>query len=595
MRVIIILLLICQLIKVSPQQYDDLKLLIKSLNKQYRYETVTIFISEELWSDCDNLFPLLSTIEESSWKPKLIITKQTTMYIDIERILNGSPLSLVLAENHESYIIDIAKILLRGVRHNPIIFYLRDKKDLHTMEDFTKFCVWSAKTQFINALVMFQNLSERYGCELFPKIQTVNQTKWPTNLLFSISTKHKPLNFKRKIFEFPIAEDKPRAFVVSYNENTTTVKSSGLCWKMFKYFILQSNGELLLRPLYKPGESYKPIHEILEMIANKSIVASPNCFTDVDLKRFSTTYPIQIVDWCLMVPIVRKVPSYEYILTPFQMETKLIISAAVILSGGIFWILLGFNNFSLGVLNGLCGFIDLAFCSNLEVFHRHISRCFQILIRLAGFICCNYYNALLSSFLATTIFGKQIDSFEDLIKSEFNLMMRYTDSRSLKKYNLSNIILDRFIIKNGDVLAKHRDSLDRSYVYPVSSDRWYFHNLQQNTMRVKYFRYTKMCFGQYLLTFPLWYDSLFKEPLDYFILKSLSGGLTKYWTDESFRDFKDISNMTMAQREPEAMPMDLVYFTYAWFCIAIGLVISLVGFLLELVYFNLYFKFYKIL
>lgn len=358
-------MLLLQLCKVSSQNYQHLKDVIKYLNRVHNYETITIFICEELWHNSDSLFPLIDIAEESSMKPKLVISEKFTSHSHIERILNGSPLSLVLADNHQSYIMEVATALLRGVRRNPIIFYVQRTPE-QIQDNLERYCKWTFSTQFVNSFVLFNDSEKRYGCEFYPDVQVVDQTKWLALDLLANSGKAMALDFKGKEIRIPISEDKPRVFTVSYNTSTKRMKLSGICWKVFKNYVKYSNGTVHPYPLYAPGEKHRSIDDVMDMIGNKTIICSPNCFADLNLQRFSASHPLNIVDWCFMVPVVGKIPNYEYILTPFKSDTKLSLIVAIISTGGVFWILNGFKNLSLGLLNSLCGYIALTFSSSVD-------------------------------------------------------------------------------------------------------------------------------------------------------------------------------------------------------------------------------------
>lgn len=165
---------------ISGHKYLELKDVIKDLNRIHNFETISLFICDKLWLHADGLFPLLNTEEESSLKPKIIITSNFSSHIGMEHILSGSPLSLVLADNHKDNIIEEASVLLRGIRRNPIIF-LMNRKPFLLKNNLELFCNWSMRTQFVNSMVMYRYSTERYGCEIFPEVELVDQTDWPTD------------------------------------------------------------------------------------------------------------------------------------------------------------------------------------------------------------------------------------------------------------------------------------------------------------------------------------------------------------------------------------------------------------------------------
>lgn len=579
---------------ICSENYVKLKEVVKTLNDIHHFGTIAVFICEELRLDFDDMFQLLSSDKEYPVKPKLLITRNFSRSIKMEKVISGSLFTLVLADNHKSYILELASKILRGMRQNPVIFFFRRKRS-HLKDILNTFCEWTYKTQFINSLVMFEHSAEKYGCELFPNPQMIDQTLLPAASWLSNSVRNGALDFKGKTFRFPIADDKPRAFSAPFIGMANRTKGYGVCYQVFKNFIKQNNGKIDPYPLYGPDDEYKSINEVVEMIEDKALISSPSCFSEIDPEKFSSSYPIKTVDWCFMVPVVGKIPSYEYINIPFHLETKLALGAAIILSGVVFWLLGGLENLSLGLLNGLCGYLALGFCTNLDKHHILTSRSFQIFIRLAGFIFSIFYNSLLSSFLATTLYGKQIETLADLDQSGLQVMIRINDSMSLEKYGIPTFFKKHFLIKRRNIVSDHRDNLDASYAYMVSSDRWLFLNGQQAKMRLNRLRYSKICYAKLFLAFLLWYDNMFTEPLNHFIINSLSSGLINFWTNKAYRDYEKYIEKNVSLTESDATPMDLVfatpmdltYFTYAWWCLFIGLLVSFVVFIMEGVCFNI--------
>lgn len=589
---VFVLVMMSNICVISAESYEKLKEVVKTLSNIHHFGTITVFICEELWLDFDDLFQLLSSDKKYPVKPKLLITRNFSRSIKMEKVISGSLFSLVLADNHKSYILELASNILRGMRQDPVIFFFR-RKPLDLKEMLNTFCMWTYKTQFINSMVMFEDSVEKYGCELFPSPQMINQTLLPVASLLSNSVRNGALDFRGKTFRFPIADDKPRAFSAPFIGMENRTKGYGVCYQVFKNFIKHNNGKIDPYPLYGPDEEYKSMNEVLKMVEDKTIISSPSCFSEIDPEKFSSSYPLKTVDWCFMVPVVGKIPSFEYISIPFQLETKLTLAVAIILSGVVFWLLGELENFSLGLLNGVCGFLALGFCTNLDRFHVLSSRCFQIFIRVAGFIFSIFYNSLLSSFLATTLYGKQIETLLELDQSGLQVMIRYNDSMSLQKFGIPSFFNKHFLIKRRNIVSDHRDNLDASFAYMVSSDRWLFIKGQQSKMRLNRLRYSNVCYAQFFLSFLLWYDNMFTEPLNHFIIKSLSSGLVNFWTNKAYRDYEKYIKKNVSFIESDATPMDLVlatpmdltYFTYAWWCLIVGSLASFGIFIMEGVYF----------
>lgn len=163
-------------------------------------------------------------------------------------------------------------------------------------------------------------------------------------------------------------------------------------------------------------------------------------------------------------------------------------------------------------------------------------------------------------------------------------MLREDDYDDLNARDLPPRFLENLKVFGADVVAEHRSHLNTSYGYIVTSDRWNFHKFQQESMEINALRFSKVCFGQYFLVFPILNDHMTTEPLNYFILKSIAGGLISLWTERSFRDLRTMGDVNSTYVGNVAMPMNVVYFTYAWLLLLIGLGCSFMVFVLEVIY-----------
>lgn len=568
------------------QKFIEFKELVKYLNKIHNYETITIFICENLYQNVDNLFPLISENGMESLNPKLLITEKQNYVKSIRNILNGHPLSIVISDEMNNSIMEVVKVALKGIRHNPIIFYFHTEPNISEIKKkMTVFCDWVEHYQFPNSLVMFKDSSQRYGCDWYPVIKVINQSAWEHTHLLRKSGTGVQLDLKEKVMNMPIAEDKPRIFTTAYDEITGEMSLSGVYWKVLEAFIKFNNGKIIPYPLYKKGKgSYKSIEDIMKLIENRTMQISPNGYANLDLSKFSASYPIQTVDYCIMVPVVSKVPSYMYLITPFQENVQIALIVVVIVSSFMIFFITEFKSFSLSFLNSISGLLNSNFTGQISEPFVITSRYFQMLVRVYGFVFTNYYNCLLASFLATTLYGEQINTFQQLIDTHIVQLYLQEDFDYIKDLNVSRKFKDSIVVRNAGIVSSHRLSLNTSFAYLLTSDKWDYHALQQYYMDKPLMRFSDICVGQFFVSLPLYYDSLFLEPLNYFVMKCTSSGLIAYWKILSFRDLLRISDINPNFVKSEALPMDLNFFRIAWKCIGFGLSGSLVVFCIEYIY-----------
>lgn len=577
---------------VYGQQFAELKSLVKFLNRIHNYETISMFLCESMYQKVNSLFPLIPTTEDNSQKPTIIITKSTSYVSNIIRILNGHPLSIVISDNQNNAIMGVVKEVLRGIRHNPIVFYFHKPLEHSYVEkEVMEFCRWVEYYQFPNSMVMFNDSAERYGCDWYPIIKVINQTTWSYRDLLRKSGTGIQLDLRGKIMKMPIAEDKPRTFTTFYNETSGEMRLSGFCWKVFEAFMTFSNGKIAPYPLYREGRSsFRTINDILDLIDNQTLQISPNGYANLDIYKYSASYPIRVVDYCAMVPVVSQIPSYMYLITPFQENVQVALVVVVIASSFMIFFISEFKSLSLSFLNSVSGILNSNFTGEISEVFVVTSRCFQMLVRLYGFVFTNYYNCLLASFLATTLYGEQIDTFQQLADAHVKTLFLQEDYDYIAPLDLPRKFRESFTVEDAKTVFSHRLSLNASYAYMLTSDKWEYHELQQYYMDKPIMRFSKICVGQFFLSLPLYYDSLFSQPLNYFVMKCLSSGLIVYWKTLSFRDLRRVSNIHPNFTTPDALPMDLKFFRIAWECITFGLICSLAAFFFETFWFFINFK-----
>lgn len=579
----------------STTNFHHLKTIIKQLNPINNYETVSIFVCWELFNEIDNLFPLLESYEESSMKPKIIYDQNGT--VNLRHVLEGSPLSIVIVTLENLSILNSSSMALRGVRHNPVIFLFMNTPNYQKkIRILTMFCPWSWKQQFINSLVMFQDSSETYGCDPFPESTYVNQTDWPTEKLMKVSSKLSRMNLKKKVLDVPYMDDKPRIFTTEQNGNKSS-KISGICFKLFEAFVEYNNGTLRTHYIEKDRDHFRSIDVVKDFLYNKSIELTPMVYADIDYSRLGSSYPLKLVDVCLVVPIKNEIPRFKYLIRPFKSEVWILFITSIFVTGFGIYLLYGKKDLSLAFMDSFCNSLYLDYSGFLLHNDNLTKVSIYILLRIVGFIISNYYNALMSSFLATTIFGDQLNTFQDLQKNKLNIMVRESEfeqlleAKDIGNNKLPNYFINLLIVKRGEEVSRHRNGLNNSFGYVATTERWEYLNLQQEFANKKVFRWTKMCFGQYLLSYPMWFDSLYKDPINHFTLRVQSAGLYSHWRHNSFIDAVRHKELKIEFHSNKIFrPMGFNFFTYGWISLVVGLGLASSLFLGELYYSKYYFK-----
>lgn len=238
------------------------------------------------------------------------------------------------------------------------------------------------------------------------------------------------------------------------------------------------------------------------------------------------------------------------------------------------------------VLDVLCGFLNLSYSNLLISRTSHLMIAAQLLIRVTGFVLANYYNALLASFLAVTIFGEQIETFEQMNNEGLKIIVTRAKYEVLMKRPIPDSFKKILIPDDTDILSKLRTKLNTSFAYILPTDRWEYLNLQQQFMDKLLFHRTKLCFGSPFLQFQLWFDSYLTEPFSYFIMKTQSAGLYSHWKRTTFLEALKTDNIKYAE-DHDVEKMDLNFFLAGWILLVVGWFCGFLVFIAEKKYFVL--------
>ena len=204
-----------------------------------------------------------------------------------------------------------------------------------------------------------------------------------------------------------------------------------------------------------------------------------------------------------------------------------------------------------------------------------------VVLFITGFGFTNLYMSKMTSVLTAAGGQDQIDSIQDLVDAKLSVMMLDFEYDMLVQLQYNEKFLQMVYPVKKPTLDSHRESLNTTYAYSVSSDRWDFINLQQTHLRTPIFRLSSICIGPYYHVFPLQRDSYLMQPLQQFILSVSQSGFLEFWKDEAFYDalFMDYAHIIKTYHEVKSLTMN--FFSRAWYLWLSGILFALLTFLWE--------------
>ena len=348
--------------------------------------------------------------------------------------------------------------------------------------------------------------------------------------------------------------------------------------------------------------------DILEMTLNGSldIPASLACLNEVEaMKHFSRF--IEVGQWFPMLP------TAEY-LTPLEIYYSLLLSdlfRIFIMLFIIFTILLFITHLlchvklrskstaivwpqliNQQVILGLLG-LPVQWPRFLMFYKSH--KLLIILLQFTGIMFSIFSNTYLASSITSPPLHKEINSFNEINKRGMKILMLDKASHLLSLYWGDKLLLkyNSLIVRKKNITEyMHlRNSFNKSVAFAITSSLWSIYEKQQMYFAEKLFRRSPTVYFSRMMIYalPLPPNSIYDRSLNKFIANLQAAGILKYWYESSFYDmiatghmsFKDISHAH------NYFPAKLKDFQLIWLICAGGLLMASLGFIIELLVFQI--------
>lgn len=467
---------------------------------------------------------------------------QTVVNNNTEMRMNRSParrnhLSFVFTTGANDPIMNVFKTVLLG-RHFyfSVIMYVYKVSDMQPINDLLFFAY---DQQFINSLIYFESeagINQLYAAVKFPTMEFMNRTDFNK---FLRTTMRKVLNARSDVegygFETPLRQDLPHLF-------KSRGRYDGSTYRIIDTFVDFINGTF--RAIHMPPDSLGGqvinMNATLQLVRERKMEFCAHAYAlfmpDDELDK---TYPLLVVQWCLMVPLYNSVSTFYYPLQPFAWTVWFFALGALVtlILVELMWLRVfgDWSGYQSSVLDSFCFIINVPTEGQLQ---RPCLLRFLLLgtVFFHGFFLSASYTSNLGSILTVNLFHAQINTMDDIISAELPVMIIDYEMEFLLNLNkeLPEEFLKLLMPVDAGIFAEHQTRFNSSFAYFITEDHWQFLDEQQAHLKQRLFKMSSICFGSYHLAFPLQMDSSLWRDIEYFTFRIHSSGLLNFYARSSF-------------------------------------------------------------
>ncbi|XP_037806578.1 uncharacterized protein LOC119600444 [Lucilia sericata] len=469
----------------------------------------------------------------------------------------------------------------------PHIIWYQTTADLQgSKEEISKLCVSIHSNGYFQNLILtskaLEGNEDYLKCNIQKDVQTVSQTLFANPFLnmqgLPIVTESDQLPPRSILFYDDFGQLQITGFIANY---LTT-------------FAERYNATLVIVPPANMG-----VTVYSDLLGNKTfqglldIAAVVNRFTMHNSTLETYSYPVELMEYCYMIPLPHLRPAYHVFLDIIELNVMLII----LCYSFIYAILLHigqYNNFkNLNVIDivlndkSIRGLLGQSFVMprQTSLFMKYI--CF--LLCYSSILICTTYEAYLQSHMVHPSLEKRMETYDDIRKNNYKILINYRESvflcpEILKQHN------DIFVkVRDLERLLTLRQNMDIRYIYPVSQTRWFVFNERQKLFQRKLFYYSsQLCLSHLdLLSFPLRPGLPYRYQFDQHLLDVRDTGLLDHWLENNFLTMVSLklsSFEDLSIADEYGQVLELMDYLWIWILYAACILFSLFVFLGELLY-----------
>ncbi|XP_073847017.1 uncharacterized protein [Musca autumnalis] len=562
-KVVLLIFLLAVLKNVSKSDFMDYEISISFTNNQQSIDFIfnyAQFLYERHQFDsflifCDNCTEAEeSEIGEPNLAQHLMDELQIPLLIwgmqdDETRFshqLGLNNLVFIYIESIKDPLLKLASDTLRGMHFTAMMMILKvvDIPNMREIKDFFE-TAWSHNMVNV-VLVIFVDDG---GMEL--KVKLFRYTPFPRLRVWEIEDLafDNEMDFimeyindtRGYVFDTPIFMNPPSVFLTPYerhHNNDTYPYITGTAGRIFHEFTHYVNGTINIVLNY--NVSFYSYHkETLLLAAQKVIDIGVHPYSGLlpYANETSGSYPIGYTNACIIVPVIPEIHPSDYVYRSLQPTILGILVLELLCLFVVESLRLRTLDFGEGIIYAFGTLLFQAMEPQRFVQRAVVLRVLHLLVVTVNVLVESTFCASLTSLLSTTVYGQQIDTTEDLLRSGLKIMVnRYEKEIYFDSEFLPAVLRQRLYVVNASFLSRNKNKLNTDYAYVATSSEWRKLKLQQQLLWKPKFRLaseSQMCTASYFLRFPLQWDSPFHSTLIKFFFIIQESGLLKVWEDRS--------------------------------------------------------------
>ncbi|XP_011184145.2 uncharacterized protein LOC105213192 [Zeugodacus cucurbitae] len=566
-----------------------IKELIERIQTEDRF--VSYFLQRNHASDCVD-----EDLAKNFKLPFMQLNESKRVYV---RGTGNSILLVILCISRltdKDFLLKFAK-QLQHIRSRRILVIHNDKLAASTRTEIETFFRNCMQVKFLHVILVHRDFTETnvfHSLNQFPEFELETRDLRTTASIYP----NRFVNAKEK--KLSVLADQIEPITMLYEKGDTLILEGYIGYFM-KAFALKYNFRLWLPIVYEPSiVRVISMEEIRQAARNGSIDVGASLSTpqkEANLHEY--IYPIEFFQWLTMLPVEPPLETYYFFISIFS-PTSLIgiflFSYCVCVLYGLqlklrrktlYWnralLLLLLMPWHLDLLRGL---LNQSTAMRLNSVTRRI---IFILVFALGGTLNNFFSTKMVNWLTVPPHEQPIEKFREV--AEHNLQIQipepdvaeikfYRGEKFWKKYNrVFNVV------KSVDEFQENIRKMDTRYGYLMNTLVWPIVEQRQRYFKNPLFRlsqnlyYTK---GS-LLSLPISENSIYKDLLSNFSLRSRESGLLDYWYSRTFYTMVSIGrfNLTDLSKKYTHEVLTLKEFEWVWITYGVGIGLSVLVFIFE--------------
>nr|XP_014094595.2 uncharacterized protein LOC106620581 [Bactrocera oleae] len=369
-----------------------------------------------------------------------------------------------------------------------------------------------------------------------------------------------------------------------------------------KTFALRYNFQLWLPDEYESTKKHViSVEEIRQAARNDSIDVGASLSTpqkETNLHEY--IYPVEFFQWVTMLPVEPQLETYYFFISIFPPTTLICIFVITWCLSVVYvvhlklkcqnlrWnrslILLVLMPWDLDLLRGL---LNQSTAMRLNSATRRV---IFILVFAFGGALNNFFSTKMVNWLTLPPHKKPIETFEDVTERNLQIQIADSDIAEIKFYRgetfwKNNAHIFKVVCMYDEFLENIR-KMDTRYGYLIDTLTWPIVEQRQMYFKHPLFRFSESLYytkGS-LLSLPISENSMYKDLLSEFVLRSRESGLLDYWYKRTFYTMVSIGrfNLTDLSTNQIHEVLTLKEFEWVWIAYAVGVGLSGLVFMSEL-------------